>query len=68
MKCIISFVSLAIVISMSLFTFKTEMDTFLLIFHIPIAVKSFKSTTIGIYFCSVQKKNLKESSVEIHMI
>ena len=50
MYCIISFVSLAIVISMSLFTFNTELDTILLIFHILIAVKSFKTKAIGLYF------------------
>ena len=42
---------------MSLFTFNTELDKFLLIFYIPIAVKSFKMISIGLYFCSVQKES-----------
>ena len=45
---------------MSLSTLNTELDIFLLIFHILIAVKSFRTIRTDLYFCSVQK----ESSVE----
>ena len=40
---------------MSLSTFNTELDIFLLIFHIHIAVKSFKTITTGLYFCGKNK-------------
>ena len=40
-----------------MFYFDAELDTFLLIFHIPIAVISFKTITIGLYFCSIQKES-----------
>ena len=43
---------------MSLSTLNTELDIFLLIFHIPIAVKSFRKITTGLYFCSVQKESV----------
>ena len=57
-----SFVSLAIVVSMSLSTFNTELDIFILTFHIPIAVKSLKKITTGLYFCSIQKEtSVKEN-------
>ena len=48
---------------MSLSTFNTELDIFLLIFHIPIAVKSFKTIT-GLYFCSVQKESIVEENLK----
>ena len=64
MYCIISFVSLAIVISMLLSTFNPELDIFLLLFHIPIAVKSFKTITTGFYFCSVQKESIVKENIK----
>ena len=65
MQCIISFViGLAIVISMSLSTFNTELDIFLLIFHIPIAMKSFKTITTGLYLCSVQKESFVKENLK----
>ena len=66
MYCIISlnFVSLAIVISMSLSTFNTELDIFLLIFHIHIAVKSFKTITTGLYFRGIQKESIVKENLK----
>ena len=64
MYCIISFVSLAIVISMLLSTFNPELDIFLLIFHIPVAVKSFKTITTGLYFCSVKKESIVKENIK----
>ena len=64
MYCIISFVSLAIVISMSFCTFNTELDILVLIFHIPIAVKSFNTITTGLYFCSVQKESIVKENLK----
>ena len=49
---------------MSLSTFNTELDIFLLIFHIPIAVKSFKTITTGLYFCSVQKESIVKENLK----
>ena len=46
---------------MSRFTFNTELDIFLLIFHIHIAVKSFKTITTGLYFCGIQISIVKEN-------
>ena len=60
----ISFVSLAIIILMSFFTFDTELNTFLLIFHLRIVVKSFKKITIGLYFCSVQKESFVKEKLK----
>ena len=42
---------------MSLSTFSTELDIFLLIFHIPIAVKSFKTITTGLSSGSIHRRN-----------
>ena len=47
---------------MSLSTLNTELDIFILIFHIPIAVKLFRTITTGLYFCSVQKGSIVEES------
>ena len=49
---------------MSLSTFTTELDIFLLKFHIPIAVKSFKTITAGLYFCSVQKESIVKENLK----
>ena len=49
---------------MSLSTFNTELGIFLLIFHIPIAVKSFKMITTGLYFCSVQKESIVKENLK----
>ena len=49
---------------MSLSTFNTELDILLLIFHIPIAVKSFKTITTGLYFCSVQKESIVKENLK----
>ena len=49
---------------MSLSTLNTELDIFLLIFHIPIAVKSFRTITTGLYFCSVQKESIVEENLK----
>ena len=47
---------------MSLSTFNTELDIFLLIFHI--AVKSFKTITTGLYFCSIQKESIVKENLK----
>ena len=49
---------------MSLSTFNTELDIFLLIFHILIAVKSFKTITAGLYLCSVQKESIVKENLK----
>ena len=49
---------------MSLSTLNTELDIFLLIFHVPIAVKSFRTITTGPYFCSVQKESIVEENLK----
>ena len=49
---------------MSLSTFNTELDIFLLIFHIPIAVKSFKTITTGLYFCSIQNESIVKENLK----
>ena len=49
---------------MSLSTFNTELDIFLLIFYIPIAVKSFKTITTGLYFCSIQKESIVKENLK----
>ena len=49
---------------MSLSTLNTELDIFLLIFHIPIAVKSFRTIATGLYFCSVQKESIVEENLK----
>ena len=49
---------------MSLSTLNTELDIFLLIFHIPIAVKSFRTITTGLFFCSVQKESIVEENLK----
>ena len=49
---------------MSLSTFNTELNIFLLIFHIPIAVKSFKTITTGLYFCSVSKESIVKENLK----
>ena len=46
---------------MSLSTFNTEFDIFLLIFNIHIAVKSFKTITTDLYFCGIQESIVKEN-------
>ena len=47
---------------MLLSTLNTELDIFLLIFHIPIAVKSFRTITKGL--CSVQKESIVEENLK----
>ena len=64
MQWIISFVSLAIVISMSLSTFNTELDIFLLIFHSHTAFKSFKTIATGLYFCDIQKESIVKENLK----
>ena len=49
---------------MSLSTLNTELDIFLLIFHIPIAVKSFRTITTGLYFYSIQKESIVEEDLK----
>ena len=49
---------------MSLSTLNTKLDIFLLICHIPIAVKSFRTITTGLYFCSVQKESIVEENLK----
>ena len=49
---------------MSFSTFNIELDIFLLIFHIPIAVKSFKMITTGLYVCSVQKESIVKENLK----
>ena len=49
---------------MSLSTINTELDIFLLIFHIPIAVKSFKTITTGLYLYSVQKESFVKEKLK----
>ena len=49
---------------MSFSTFNIELDIVLLIFHIPIAVKSFKMITTGLYFCSVQKESIVKENLK----
>ena len=49
---------------MTLSTFNTTLDIFLLIFHIPIAVRSFKTITTGLYFCSVQKESIVKENLK----
>ena len=49
---------------MSLSTFNTELDIVLLIFHTPIAVKSFKTIITGLYRCSVQKESFVEENLK----
>ena len=49
---------------MSLSTLNTELDIFLLIFHIPIAVKLFRTITTGLYFYSVQKESIVEENLK----
>ena len=49
---------------MYFYTFSTELDIFLLIFHIPIAVKSFKTITTGLYLCSVQKESIVKENLK----
>ena len=48
----------------SLSTLNTELDIFLLIFHIPIAVNSLRTITTGLYFCSVQKESIVEENLK----
>ena len=49
---------------MSLSTFNTELDIFLLISHIHIAVKSFKTITTGLYFCGIQKESIVKENLK----
>ena len=49
---------------MSLSTLNTELDIFLPIFHIPIAVKSCRTITTGLYFCSVKKGSIVEENLK----
>ena len=49
---------------MSLSTFNTELDIFLLIFHIHIAVKSFKTITTDLYFCGIQKESIVKENLK----
>ena len=46
---------------MSLSTLNTELDIFLLIFHIPIAVKSIRMITTGL---RVQKESIVEENLK----
>ena len=49
---------------MSLSTFNTELDIFLLIFYIQIAFKSFKTIRTGLYFCTIQKESIVKENLK----
>ena len=46
------------------FYLNTELDILLLIFHIPIAVKSLRTIVTGLYFCSVQKESIVKENLK----